>query len=97
VAAAQSDRRAIDAMGEELAGSGRPFVIASGTAGFPQGRVATEESTPDSGFRSPRSATEAAVLALSARGVRVSAVRLPPTVHGEGDHGFVPRLIDAPD
>jgi nucleoside-diphosphate-sugar epimerase len=89
--AAETDRRAIDALGEVLAGSDRPFVVTSGLAGFAPGRTVTEDDAADP--NSPR-ASERAALAFTARGVRVSVLRLPPTVHGEGDHGFVPRLID---
>jgi nucleoside-diphosphate-sugar epimerase len=89
--AAETDRRAIDALGGVLAGSDRPFVVTSGLAGFALGRTMTEDDAADP--NSPR-ASERAALALTARGVRVSVLRLPPSVHGEGDHGFVPRLID---
>jgi nucleoside-diphosphate-sugar epimerase len=89
--AAETDRRAIDTLGGVLAGSGRPFVVTSGLAGFALGRTMTEDDVVDPG--SPR-ASEQAALAFTSRGVRVAVLRLPPSVHGEGDHGFVPRLID---
>ena len=89
--AAETDRRAIDAIGGVLAGSDRPFVVTSGLAGFALGRTMTEDDAASAD--SPRFSEQAA-LALTSRGVRVSVLRLPPSVHGEDDHGFVPRLID---
>jgi nucleoside-diphosphate-sugar epimerase len=89
--AAETDRRAIETLGEVLAGSDRPFVVTSGLAGFALGRTMTEDDVPDP--NSPR-ASEQAALAFTSRAVRVAVLRLPPSVHGEGDHGFVPRLID---
>ncbi len=89
--AAETDRRAIDTLGGVLAGSDRPFVVTSGLAGFALGRTMTEDDAVDP--NSPR-ASEQAALAFTSRGVRVAVLRLPPSVHGGGDHGFVPRLID---
>ena len=89
--AAETDRRAIATLGGVLAGSDRPFVVTSGLAGFALGRTMTENDAADP--NSPR-ASEQAALAFASRGVRVAVLRLPPSVHGEGDHGFVPRLID---
>jgi nucleoside-diphosphate-sugar epimerase len=88
--AGELDRRAITAIGETLVGSDRAFVVTSGTAGFAPGRELTENDTAPT--ESPR-VSERAAVAFTGRGVRVSVVRLPPTVHGENDHGFVPRLI----
>ncbi|WP_433246546.1 SDR family oxidoreductase [Actinomadura nitritigenes] len=95
-AAVAKERRAIAAIGDALAGSGRPFVMTSGTGGVAPGRVATEDSVPDpDSFAAVRYAAEKDALALAARDVRVSAVRLPSSVHGEGDRGFVHWLIGA--
>jgi nucleoside-diphosphate-sugar epimerase len=87
------DKRAIDALGETLAGSGKPLIATSGVALLQPGRVSTEETVrPPGAFAVPRVSEEAS-LAFAPRGVRAMAIRLPPTVHGEGDHGFVPTLI----
>src|SRR4029077_7100407 len=90
-AAAQMDMQAIEGLGGALDGSDRRLVVTSGTLVLQRkGPLATEEDTPDPAF--PRK-SEDAVLAESSRGVNVSVVRLSPSVHGDGDHGFVPRLI----
>lgn len=89
-----TDRHVVESFINALEGSGKPLVIASGTAMLPHGRLGTEHDTyaPDA-MTSPRGATEAVVLSAAQRGVRGIAVRLSPTVHGAGDHGFVPRLV----
>lgn len=91
--AAQTDRAAIEALGATLEGSGRPLVITSGTALIRPGHVVTEEDEPGGGGH-PRLGTEQVVKEMAGRGVRTSIVRPGASVHGEGDHGFVPVLID---
>jgi nucleoside-diphosphate-sugar epimerase len=93
--AAEADRRAVDALGDALAGTNRPFALAFGVVGLAPGRVATERDMPtiDGSPISIRAATAQAVLALASRGVRSSVVRLSPTCHGEGDHGFMATMV----
>lgn len=87
------DRVAIEAFGDALAGSDRPLLVTSGMMMLAEGRPATEADRPPSPERFPRH-SEIAAAALAARGMRAGTVRLPPTVHGAGDHAFVPRLIE---
>jgi nucleoside-diphosphate-sugar epimerase len=98
--AADADRRAVETFGEALAGSDRPFVIASGTAGLVPGRVATEEDGHGTAGaeRLPagpriRRGTAELTRSLASRGVRSSILRLPPTVHGDGDNGFMAAIV----
>ena len=97
--AADADRRAIETIGEALAGSDRPFLIASGTLGLVPGQVGTERDghgpAPAHFTGGPRTRLGSAetTLALSSRSVRSSVVRFPPTVHGEADHGFMAALV----
>lgn len=96
---AEADRRAIETFGVALEGSGRPLVTTFGTMGLAHAtlrasRLATENDAPDAS--SPgieRATTEETVEALASLGVRATMIRLAPSVHGDGDTGFVPQLI----
>ena len=88
---AEADRCAIETLGAVLAGSGRPFVVSSGTPGLAAGQVVTEDDVADATIGR---FSEVAALLLTSQGVRVSVMRLPRSVHGEGDHGFVAQLIN---
>lgn len=90
----ETDRRAIEALGSSLVGSDRPLIVCSGTLLITPGRLATEQDIPATSCTHPRVASESAADAVTAQGVRVSVIRLSPSVHGEGDHGFVPMLIN---
>jgi nucleoside-diphosphate-sugar epimerase len=83
--AAKEDLLAIEAMGAALEGTGRPLVISAGVS------APSEELAGDPGHA--RSTSEQVALAMASRGVRAMVVRLPPSVHGDGDHGLVPMLI----
>jgi nucleoside-diphosphate-sugar epimerase len=97
--AADADRRAVETFGEVLAGSERPLVIASGTLGVAPGRVATEQDGHEptlahlGGGPQTRQSTAEVTLSFADRGIRSSVLRLPPTVHGDGDHGFMAAIV----
>ena len=90
-ASCATDQRAIETLGAALAGTNRPLITTSGMLGInTPGRLATELDAASP--HSPR-VSEAATQAQVAKGVRASVVRLAPSVHGAGDGGFVPMLI----
>jgi len=90
----ENDRRALEAMAGALAGSSRPLIISSGVGLLAPGQISTEDQAVDPTSRFPRVLTEVTADALAARGVHVSVIRLAPSVHGDGDHGFVPLIIN---
>ena len=93
-AATAADRRVIGAVGAALEGSGRPLAIATGLAGHAPGALVTEDDEPETrSVLGERMLAEQMVRSLASSGVRSSSVRLAPTVHGDGDHGFVAALV----
>jgi nucleoside-diphosphate-sugar epimerase len=87
------EQRAIEAIGSALEGSDRPLIVTSGVALLAPGSIATEQTVPRTISASFPRDPETMTAALAARGVRATVVRLAPTVHGHGEHGFVARLI----
>jgi len=90
----EADRKVIETLGVALAGSDRPLIITSGIGLLRSERIVTEEDAPPGSDTVPRAASEEAAKAAAAKGASVYIVRLPPTVHGKGDHGFVPMIIN---
>ncbi|BBJ40373.1 3-beta hydroxysteroid dehydrogenase [Streptomyces antimycoticus] len=92
--AVAEESAAIATLGEELVGSDRPFVTASGTPHVP-GRASTEaDPAMTDGPVGGRGRAVTAALGLASRGVRSAAVRLPRTVHNQGTGGFAGLLTD---
>ena len=87
------ETRAIEAIGAVLEGSNRPLIVTSGVGLLAPGQISTEATQPHAVREHFPRAPENAAAALAARGVRTAAVRLPPTTHGHGEHGFVPMVI----
>jgi nucleoside-diphosphate-sugar epimerase len=87
---AAAERAAVQTIGDALAGTGRPFLLASGVAGLTRGRPAAEDDpSPFHGPDSPRGGSENLAFEFTDRGVHTVSLRFAPTVHGTGDHGFI--------
>ena len=85
-----AERAAVQTLGDALAGSGRPFLFASGVAGLTPGRLATEDdASPFHGPEAPRGGSENLALGFVEQDVHSVSLRFAPTVHGVGDHGFI--------
>jgi nucleoside-diphosphate-sugar epimerase len=92
-ASSAAERAAVQAIGDALADTGRPFLLASGVAGFAQGRPATEnDASPFHGPDSPRGGSENLALEFTGRGVHTVSLRFAPTVHGAGDPQFIAMI-----
>ena len=90
----EADRKVIEGLGAALAGTDRPLIITSGVGLLRSEHIITEDDVPQGSDIIPRAASEEAAAAAAAKGARAYIVRLPPTVHGKGDHGFVPMIIN---
>ncbi|RZJ71466.1 SDR family oxidoreductase [Flavobacterium sp.] len=88
------DRQIIAALGEAIGNSGKPLVVTSGVGLLSLGRIVTEDDSVPSSEIVPRAASEEAAIALQQKGVNCYILRLPPSTHGIGDHGFVAMVAD---
>ena len=86
------DQRAIEALGDALAGSNRPLIVTSGIGAFAPGRLTTEDDVPPPGYSATPRVSEQTAVSMVARGVHASVVRLPQ-VHDPFKQGLVSYLI----
>jgi nucleoside-diphosphate-sugar epimerase len=94
-AAIKADRQAVETLARSLSGTDRPLVASFGTLAMKAGQLATEDQSYDPNFiGAPRAQTEDTLREMAAKGIRTSAIRLPPIVHGAGDKAFAPMLIN---
>ncbi|SIS15332.1 SDR family oxidoreductase [Williamsia sterculiae] len=94
VGAGHTERAVITALGDALRDSGKPLLFAAGLLVKP-GQVVTEnDPTPVSGPDSPRGGGEELALSYAEHGVRPVSLRFAPSVHGDGDHGFIKTLVE---
>jgi len=92
--AGRTERAVVETFGDVLAGTDKPFLLASGLAGAGLGRPLTErDPSPHVGPDAVRGGSEALAMSFADRGIRPVALRFAPTVHGDGDHGFVAQLV----
>jgi nucleoside-diphosphate-sugar epimerase len=92
----RAERAAVETIADVLVGSNRPFLLASGVAGIAPGRPSTEnDRVPWSGPEAPRGGAENLALDYVEKGVKTISLRFAPTVHGDGDHGFIALITAA--
>jgi nucleoside-diphosphate-sugar epimerase len=92
-ASSAAERAATQTIGDALAGTGRPFLLASGVAGLTSGRPAAEtDPSPFHGPDAPRGGSENLAFDFIDRGVHTVSLRFAPTVHGYRDHGFIATI-----
>jgi nucleoside-diphosphate-sugar epimerase len=91
-----AERAAALTIGDALAGSGKPFVLAAGIA-IPNGGAPLTEDVPNPahGPDAMRGGSENLALEYAKKGVRAVVTRFAPTVHGHNDHGFVAYLVQS--
>ena len=94
-----TDQQTMRALAAGLASSGQdcPLIVVFGTMGMEAGHLCTEQEKPDPSFAIgwARAQSEEVLLSMAAQGVKPIVVRLPPTVHGEGDKGLLKSAIDS--
>ncbi|WP_216894980.1 SDR family oxidoreductase [Nocardia alni] len=92
----RAERAAVETIAQTLAGSGRPFVLASGFGGMGPGRpIAESDPSPAVGPDSMRGGSENLALDYVEKDVRAIVARFAPSVHAIGDHGFLSAIVAA--
>lgn len=92
----RAERAAVQTFVDALSGTDKPFLLASGVAGFAFGRPVTEEDRTDfRGPDAPRGGAENLALDAVEQGLHAVSLRFSPTVHGAGDHGFIALIVAA--